>query len=108
MSIVRLLLWNLFVFICVCVIFIPMIVIGILTWVIPEWIGKTRAKMPSEEKETSNAEVWVMCSHCGEKHRVIPGVEAPVYWCGNNLLCLKDGDDVEYEETKEESSSVFC
>lgn len=48
--------------------------------------------------EPVGAKVWVLCHSCDGKHRVIPGVGAPVYWCGGRLMSLKDGDDVEYEE----------
>lgn len=52
-----------------------------------------------EEQEVITAKAWVICS-CGEKHRLLPGVEAPIYWCGNTLRNLKEGDDVEYEEAE--------
>ena len=41
---------------------------------------------------------WVICSICGQSHRLLPGVIAPIYWCGNILKGLVEGDDVEYEE----------
>jgi len=53
-------------------------------------------------EEVTNAEVWVVCSTCGEKHQVLPGVGSPVYWCENRLMNLKEGDDIEYEEVKKE------
>ena len=40
---------------------------------------------------------WVICS-CGEKHRLMPAIGAPVYWCGDKLLKLEAGDDLEIEE----------
>lgn len=42
-------------------------------------------------------EVWVTCS-CGEKHLLFPGIDSPLYWCGNELRKLQSGDEVEYEE----------
>ena len=57
--------------------------------------------------EVTRATVYILCSNCGEKHRLTPGVATPVYWCGNTLMCLKEGDDVEYDESVEEMSSVF-
>ena len=49
---------------------------------------------------------WVICQ-CGEKHRLIPGqsglsIDTPVYWCGQELLKLKSGDNVEYEWENDE------
>ena len=41
---------------------------------------------------------WVICAVCGRRHRLLPGIVAPVYWCGNILKVLVAGDDVEYEE----------
>lgn len=50
------------------------------------------------EQEVVRAVVWVLCACCNRKHRLLPGVGAPIYWCGNTLLSLREGDDVEYEE----------
>ncbi len=41
--------------------------------------------------------VFVICS-CGQKHRLLPGVGAPYYWCGDDVRTLKEGDDIECEE----------
>ena len=49
-------------------------------------------------EETVEAKVWVLCAVCEKKHRVVPGVGAPMYWCENKLMSLKDGDNVEYED----------
>lgn len=51
-----------------------------------------------EERGVVTAVVWVVCQYCGIKHRVLPGIGAPIYWCGNTLHCMMAGDDVEYEE----------
>ena len=50
---------------------------------------------------TETATCYILCS-CGLKHRLFPGLEAPVYWCGDNLKELQVGDDVEVEEPEEE------
>ena len=52
-----------------------------------------------ETNEMVIANTWVVCS-CGDKHRLIPGIDAPVYWCGDVLLKLTVGDTVEYEEVE--------
>lgn len=41
--------------------------------------------------------VWVVCS-CGEKHLLFPGIDAPLYWCGDELKKLQSGDEVIYED----------
>lgn len=56
--------------------------------------------MIQENQDVVRARVWVICPDCGSKHRVIPGIGAPVYWCGNTLRSLEDGDDVECEEKR--------
>lgn len=43
------------------------------------------------------ATCYIVCS-CGEKHLLRPGIDAPIYWCGNTLKILQEGDEVEYEE----------
>ena len=53
-----------------------------------------------ERENVVRAIVWVVCPECGDKHRLLPGVGTPIYWCGNTLCSLKAGDDVEYEEVK--------
>ena len=45
------------------------------------------------------ADVWVICKICGERHQVKRGIDAPVYWCGDELRKLVEGDEVEYDET---------
>lgn len=59
--------------------------------------GSVKLRESKDNPTTANA--WIKCS-CGQKHRLIPAIDAPVYWCGNNLLKLKAGDEVEYEEPK--------
>lgn len=46
---------------------------------------------------------YIVCS-CGQKHLLRPGLDAPVYWCEDNLRNLKEGDEVEYEEEDSLSS----
>lgn len=41
--------------------------------------------------------VYILCG-CGGKHLLKRGVDAPVYWCGDKLMVLKAGDDVEYDD----------
>lgn len=49
---------------------------------------------------------YIVCSLCGERHRLIPASNdptrdwnAPIYAsCGGFLRALKAGDEVEYEE----------
>jgi len=53
------------------------------------------------EQATTLAIVHIKCPHCGDMHRVIPGVGTPIYWCGDKLMSLNDEDNVEYEETPE-------
>ena len=40
---------------------------------------------------------WVYCE-CGEKHRLFAGIDAPTYWCGDELKILQAGDKIKYEE----------
>ena len=40
---------------------------------------------------------YVACP-CGEKHLLRPGIDTPVYWCGDTLKNLREGDEVECEE----------
>ena len=49
------------------------------------------------KSELIMANSCVVCS-CGEKHRIIPGSIASVYWCGNRFLFLEENDEIEYEE----------
>ncbi len=44
------------------------------------------------------ADVWVICRNCGQRHQLKGGMEAPVYWCRDNLQKLVEGDEVEYDE----------
>lgn len=44
------------------------------------------------------ANAWIICQKCGGKHRLIPAIDTPVYWCGQELLRLEAGDEVEIEE----------
>ena len=43
------------------------------------------------------AKAWILCK-CGEKHLLFLGIDAPFYWCGDELRKLEPGDEVEYEE----------
>ena len=45
----------------------------------------------------------IICS-CGEKHILLPGLDAPIYWCHNEIKCLTEGDGVEYEENADITS----
>jgi len=51
-----------------------------------------------EEEAPTRAICYVVCS-CGEKHLLKPGIDAPVYWCGDTLKKLQEGDKIEYEES---------
>lgn len=51
------------------------------------------------ELDIKETDVWVLCNTCGEKHQLKRGIDAPVYWCGNVLHKLAEGDEVEYGET---------
>jgi len=46
----------------------------------------------SEGMVTNLALVW--CEECLEYHRMFPGIGSPVYWCGDELLSLKKGQEV--------------
>lgn len=48
------------------------------------------------EKEVT-AGVRVICE-CGQKHKLMGGIDAPIYWCGDELKILKAGDEIEYDE----------
>jgi len=43
------------------------------------------------------SDVYVLCS-CGQKHRLFKGIDAPMYWCGDELKALEKGDKVECNE----------
>ena len=51
--------------------------------------------------EVEEHEVKVVCPKCGGKHKLFPGIDAPIYWCGNDLKVLKAGDEIEYDDTLE-------
>lgn len=40
---------------------------------------------------------FVLCG-CGQKHMLFKGIDAPMYWCGDGLKSLKEGDEVECED----------
>jgi hypothetical protein len=56
-----------------------------------------RDKGSKENPVVANS--WVICP-CGEKHKLIPAIDTPVYWCGDKLLELKAGDNLEIEENE--------
>jgi len=37
---------------------------------------------------------WVSCS-CGKEHLLKPGIDSPIYWCGDELKKLCIGDEIE-------------
>lgn len=41
---------------------------------------------------------WIACSKCGQTHKLIPGIDAPVYWCGNELQQLQAGVTINYRQ----------
>lgn len=57
------------------------------------------------DKEEIVANVWVICSHCGQSHQLEPGGGAPIYYCHSSFPAfikrLIAGDEVEYEEIVE-------
>ena len=55
-----------------------------------------------KEAKEKVANVWVLCN-CGKEHQLIPGIDAPIYWCGDELKCLVKGDEIEYEEVRGEA-----
>ena len=44
---------------------------------------------------------------CGERHPLRPGIDAPVYWCGDILKKLQEGDDVESELTTLQTARIL-
>ncbi len=50
------------------------------------------------DKKEIAANAQVICRACGRVHRLIPAIGTPVYWCGNDLNKLEEGDEIEYEE----------
>ena len=58
--------------------------------------------MDLDVKET---DVWVKCNTCGKKHQLKRGIGAPVYWCGDELRKLVEGDEVEYDDKSEAGGS---
>lgn len=46
-------------------------------------------------EEALVTDVWVICKTCGKRHRVKRGMDAPIYWCGDELRKLVEGDGVE-------------
>jgi len=40
-------------------------------------------------------DAYVLCS-CGLKHKLVGGMDAPIYWCVDQLKTVKEGDEVEY------------
>jgi len=46
----------------------------------------------NEGMTTNLALVW--CEKCLEYHKMFPGIEAPIYWCCDDLLCLEKGQEV--------------
>jgi len=49
-----------------------------------------------EVNETKAEKVFICC-RCGDKHRLFPGIDKPLYYCGDNICELKVGDDVEID-----------
>ena len=48
------------------------------------------------------ANVWFFCAKCNNsRHRVLPGEKAPFWWCQDNKVNLKEGDEVEIEDIEE-------
>ena len=41
---------------------------------------------------------WIICPYCKQKHQLHKGIDAPVYWCGNELYKLQVGDEIEYDD----------
>lgn len=56
------------------------------------------------ERDLKEERVWVSCS-CGKEHLLKPGIDSPIYWCGDELrkLCVGDevetGDNIDYKVT---------
>jgi hypothetical protein len=48
--------------------------------------------------EPEEKEVWVICSVCEEEHKLFPGINAPTYWCSNELKVLVPGDAIRFED----------
>jgi len=47
-----------------------------------------------------NAIAWVACQKCnGARHRVIPGKDAPWWWCQDEKQQLEEGQEIEVEYT---------
>lgn len=40
----------------------------------------------------------VVICECGKKHRLIGGIDKPLYWCAGELIELMVGDEIEYKE----------
>lgn len=49
------------------------------------------------EEEVVIAHVWIKCKRCLQLHKLFAGIEAPFYWCGNEIFHLVEGDEIEYE-----------
>ena len=55
--------------------------------------------------ETAN--VWFICAKCNNSwHRVIPGKKAPYWWCQDEKVELKGGDEVEVEDIEQGGSNA--
>jgi len=50
------------------------------------------------------AKVWVLCSHCGDAHRLTEGDRSPLYTCPSLMLDfeLEEGDEVWIEDQEKE------
>jgi hypothetical protein len=46
------------------------------------------------------ARSWILCPYCGEKHELRQGMFTPIYFCGDVLCVLKEGDEIEYGKSE--------
>lgn len=48
--------------------------------------------------ESINPQEAVVNCECGEQHRLMEGIDALIYWCGDNLREIVSGDYVDIKE----------
>jgi len=51
--------------------------------------------------------VWFVCPKCNNsRHRILPGEKAPYWWCQDEKISLREGDEVEIEDIEQEENDA--
>ena len=51
--------------------------------------------------------VWFVCPKCNNsRHRILPSEKAPYWWCQDEKISLREGDEVEIEDIEQEENDA--